>query len=320
MWAVNGVSPGSMPGATAATPQAIWSPALSRPIPRSARLLAIPLADDPIVTNGTTTFVTNVLPAPPAGTGAVGSLTINITPGNLAGTGWKFFGETDWRASGSTAANLLPDTYLVAFEPVSGYATPASLAVVVTNGMSVQETGIYAAAPAVPNGVDTPSSLSTANILNYSLPYGFPASCKPTPALAAAQPSRIISCSLRRTWCSTTTRSPLSPTPGGRSRSRPASINPNRWRRGDGKCSPVTRPNAPTIWPSRLSTRPIQPAVPRSGRRRALFPDGFRPNRLCRLHLLGCRSQPLSSPAPVQNTGGLSGGWLDVRQVVLRPA
>ena len=137
--------------------------------------LAIPLTNDPIVTNGATTVVTNpYYPAPPAASGALGSLTVNITPANLAGTGWRFFGETGWSNSGATALNLLPDTYLIQFEPVSGYVTPPSLAVPVSNGKSVQLAGNYTPAPSAPLGVNTPESLSTGDILDYpQLPYGF---------------------------------------------------------------------------------------------------------------------------------------------------
>jgi hypothetical protein len=137
--------------------------------------LAIPLASDPLVTNGLTTVVTNTYyPTPLLGSGALGSLTVSSIPANLSGAGWQFIGETAWRASGSTAANLLPDTYLVAFEPVSGYATPTSLAVVVTNGMSVLVAGNYVLAQTLPSGVDLPQSQSTATILNYANgPYGF---------------------------------------------------------------------------------------------------------------------------------------------------
>ncbi|MGD0411972.1 MAG: Ig-like domain-containing protein [Verrucomicrobiota bacterium] len=137
--------------------------------------LAIPFASDPLVTNGLTTVVTNsYYAAPLLESAALGSLTASSIPANLSGAGWQFIGETAWRASGSTAANLLPDTYLVAFEPVSGYATPSSLAVVVTNGMSVSVAGNYPPAQTLPSGVDLPQSQSTTTILNYaSGPYGF---------------------------------------------------------------------------------------------------------------------------------------------------
>jgi hypothetical protein len=131
--------------------------------------LAVPLASDPLVTNGETTVLTNVYYATPLlGSGALGSLTVNLTPANLSGAGWQFIGETAWRASGSTAGNLLPDTYLVAFEQVNGYTTPTSLAVLVSNGMSVTVTGSYAAAQTLPPGVDLPQSQSTTTILNYA--------------------------------------------------------------------------------------------------------------------------------------------------------
>jgi hypothetical protein len=130
---------------------------------------SIGLTNDPIITNGQTTVVTNYYyPTYLLGSAASGSLTVNITPGALSGTGWQFFGETSWRAGGSTVAGLLPDTYLVAFEPLNGYATPPSLAVLVSNGMSVAVSGNYMAAPSS-GGATTP--VSVGNITQF--PYGY---------------------------------------------------------------------------------------------------------------------------------------------------
>ncbi|MGA3181269.1 MAG: choice-of-anchor tandem repeat GloVer-containing protein [Verrucomicrobiota bacterium] len=137
---------------------------------------AILLTDDFIVTNGETTVATNqYYSSEPASSAVVGSLTVNVTPANLTAiAGWQFVGETAWRASGSTAGNLLPGTYLVAFEQVIGYTTPTSLAVLVSNGMSVTVSGNYTPAPGNTTGADLPELLSTSKILNYtSGPYGF---------------------------------------------------------------------------------------------------------------------------------------------------
>jgi hypothetical protein len=136
--------------------------------------LYMPLSADPMVTNATATIVTNLYyPTYTLNYNGPGSLTVNINPNTLPGTGWQLFGETIWHPAGYTT-NLLPDTYYVAFEPVSGYATPASQAVTVPSGGSAMISGSYATAPPVPNGVDLPGSLPTVKITDYAdYPYGY---------------------------------------------------------------------------------------------------------------------------------------------------
>ena len=89
------------------------------------------------VANGVTTFVTNqYYPTLVAGDTNNGTLTVNIQPNSPAGSGWRFLGETTWRAPGSTATSLLPDIYFVEFEPVADYSKPASQAVQVYAGLA----------------------------------------------------------------------------------------------------------------------------------------------------------------------------------------
>jgi hypothetical protein len=108
-------------------------------------------------------------------TGLVGTLTVDITPNVLSGTGWRFLGENTWRAPGSTAANLLPNVYYIQFEPVNGYATPESEAVQVYAGFPTLVTAGYLLAAMPPtNGVLLPFPVpgnEIADVTDY--PFGF---------------------------------------------------------------------------------------------------------------------------------------------------
>src|SRR5262249_50933265 len=78
-----------------------------------------------VLADGSMTSVTNqYFPTlSPSDSGAA-SLTVNIGPNVPSGAGWHFLGETAWRSSGSTASNLVPDTYFIEFEPVNFYIKP----------------------------------------------------------------------------------------------------------------------------------------------------------------------------------------------------
>jgi hypothetical protein len=52
----------------------------------------------------------------------------------LAVSRWTARATSMWRTPGSTADNLLPDTYAIEFEPVGGYSKPARQAVQVSAG------------------------------------------------------------------------------------------------------------------------------------------------------------------------------------------
>jgi hypothetical protein len=138
--------------------------------------LAYPPTQTATVSNGVTTAVTgqyyptlNVL-----STTNSGALTVNIQPSALAGTGWRFLGETAWRAPGSTAASLVPDTYAIEFEPVSGYSKPASEVIQVSASSTTVASAAYRLAQSPPVGVNLPIPVP-ANSINdpTNYPYGF---------------------------------------------------------------------------------------------------------------------------------------------------
>jgi len=101
-----------------------------------------------------------------------GSLTMNIYPNDPAGAGWRFLGETVWHASGFTT-NVLPNTYLIEFEPVSGWSWPKNLAVTVPAGMSATNTVNYLLPATPPATALFPSSVPPGGFTNTSLPYAF---------------------------------------------------------------------------------------------------------------------------------------------------
>ncbi len=107
-------------------------------------------------------------------TNSVGTLTVSLTPGVLNGTGWRFLGESAWRASASTATDLVPNVYDIQFEPVSGYATPASEAVLVYAGSPTAISAAYLLAASAPQNVLLPVPVppdEVSNVANY--PFGF---------------------------------------------------------------------------------------------------------------------------------------------------
>jgi sugar lactone lactonase YvrE len=138
------------------------------------------LAFPPVVTaalsSGATTEITNqYYPTfDPSGTTNTGALAVNIGPSAPSGAGWRSLGETTWRAPGSTAGNLLPDTYFIEFAPVSGYSKPASQAVQVSAGTTTAVWASYLLAQSAPSEVCLPVPVpadSISDLTNY--PYGF---------------------------------------------------------------------------------------------------------------------------------------------------
>ena len=128
------------------------------------------------VTGGTTTYVTNLYypTLSLAGTTNAGSLTVNIQPNAPTGSGWRFLGETGWRAPGSTASNLPPDVYFIEFEPVSGYSKPTSQPVQVYPTLPTVFTANYLLAQSPPGGVLLPKPVPVANLIDTAdYPFGF---------------------------------------------------------------------------------------------------------------------------------------------------
>jgi hypothetical protein len=129
-----------------------------------------------VVTANQTTSITNqYYPTLNDGSaGVVGMLTVNLTPGVLSGTGWRFLGESGWRASGSTAANLLPGVYDIEFEPVGGYSKPSSEAVQIYAGFPTFISAGYLLAASAPPNVLLPYPVpgnEIGDVADY--PFGF---------------------------------------------------------------------------------------------------------------------------------------------------
>jgi hypothetical protein len=80
----------------------------------------------------------------PAFPGGPGSLEVTISPAAViqAGAKWEVDGG-EWRKSGATATNLSPGDHAVNFNTVTGWLTPASQSVYVTNGPTATAIGTY---------------------------------------------------------------------------------------------------------------------------------------------------------------------------------
>jgi sugar lactone lactonase YvrE len=128
------------------------------------------------VTNGVTTMFTNQY-YPAVGQGGpdyTAALTVNILPGQLTNTGWRLLGETSWRAPGSTLGNLLPGTYDLEFEQVSGYSEPPDQAVFVYANQTTVLEETYTEAASPPAGVSLPVPVPTNSIEDLAdWPFGF---------------------------------------------------------------------------------------------------------------------------------------------------
>ncbi len=84
--------------------------------------------------------------SPATGTG---TLTVHLKPDNLAGTQWRFSGETDWRDGEVEISGLVPGTYLVESKPVADRVTPPTTSVAIEEGVpsSLTLTYVYANNP-----------------------------------------------------------------------------------------------------------------------------------------------------------------------------
>ncbi len=118
------------------------------------------------VTSGVTTLLTNCYSPIIASTNVstMGLLTVNFVPSPPAGAAWGLVGATNlFSFSSGYSASLAPGTYLIGFAPVSHYATPANLSVLVAPGTPTVRQVTYL--PAV-----TTSNLPA----NFSLPKPVP--------------------------------------------------------------------------------------------------------------------------------------------------
>ena len=75
---------------------------------------------------------------------AGGSVTVTISPAGAitAGAQWNVDGGT-WRSSGATVSSLSAGSHTVAFSTVSGWTTPSSQTVTISNGQTTTAVGTY---------------------------------------------------------------------------------------------------------------------------------------------------------------------------------
>jgi len=90
------------------------------------------------VTNGTTNLVTGTY-LPPGG-----SLEVTITPTNAVGAGamWQVDGGA-FQISGAVVAGLSSGNHTVSFNAITGWDTPSSQTVTITNGTATTDSGVY---------------------------------------------------------------------------------------------------------------------------------------------------------------------------------
>lgn len=75
-----------------------------------------------------------------------GTLTVNITPAAAvtAGAMWRISGETEWRASG-TSASVAPGTVTLEYKATAGYTAPTELTATVVSTETTTVSGVYVA-------------------------------------------------------------------------------------------------------------------------------------------------------------------------------
>ncbi len=108
------------------------------------------------------------------GTNNGGTLTVTLGPNPPSGAGWGFLGAGPPSFSSGYSTNLAAGTYLIAFAPVSGRATPPNLSVQVQAGQTTSLDENYLLAQSAPGGVLLPTPVPVSNISNLSVyPFGF---------------------------------------------------------------------------------------------------------------------------------------------------
>ncbi|HOX58468.1 MAG TPA: choice-of-anchor Q domain-containing protein [Candidatus Paceibacterota bacterium] len=137
--------------------------------------LAYPPTTSVAVLPNATSYLTNqYLPTFAPDVGGTGSLMVGIGPNRPPGAGWRFIGETAWRAAYTNVSGLLPDTYYVEFAPVSGWSRPLSLAAQVSGGQQSVVTANYTFAQTPPSGVMLPHPVPATNINDLATcPFGY---------------------------------------------------------------------------------------------------------------------------------------------------
>ena len=127
--------------------------------------------------NGGTIQVTNVYYATVNDTNAnagSGSLTVNIGPSPPPGAGWRFLGDSTPFLPPGYSTNIVANTYLIEFAPVSGFFTPPALSVQIAGGQPAALQITYQLAQAPPANVMLPAPVPPDNITNLTeYPFGF---------------------------------------------------------------------------------------------------------------------------------------------------
>jgi hypothetical protein len=90
----------------------------------------------------------------------LGSLAVMISPQGAIDVGaqWRRVGTTTWLNSGSTESDIPEDFYTVEFKAVTGWASPSSVGVTISNGVTTTISRSYV--PTVPAIQVTPSILN----------------------------------------------------------------------------------------------------------------------------------------------------------------
>jgi uncharacterized repeat protein (TIGR03803 family) len=108
--------------------------------------------------------LTQTYPAAPAN--ADGFLLVNLAPSGLAGEGWRFIGEQQWRQPGIPLGGLASGNFNIEFRPVPGYLQPPSEPVQITSGSAatVVSAEYYQTPVATNDGINVallPTSVTT---------------------------------------------------------------------------------------------------------------------------------------------------------------
>ncbi len=168
-WSVNGGSTWNASGATV-TGLVVGRYTLTF---KSVTGWTTPASQSVMITNGGT--------ATPSGVYVqqTGSLKVTITPTGAvsAGAMWSVNGGSTWNASGATVTGLVVGSYTLTFKSVTGWNTPASQSVTITNGGTATPSGVYLQAPTISsisgNGWSYTCPTLYNGYLQVSYPQGF---------------------------------------------------------------------------------------------------------------------------------------------------
>ncbi len=138
--------------------------------------LAIPSSTITSVSNGTTGLTGQYYPTTTSvGSNSGGSLTVNFQANAPTNAGWRLLGNANsgYLPSGYTT-NLLAGSYLIGFNPLSGYLSIPTVSIQIPPGGAIAVQELYQPAQSPPSGVLLPQPVTQAEIsdeTNY--PYGY---------------------------------------------------------------------------------------------------------------------------------------------------